>query len=39
VESKLRRLLSDYDFGAVADVYPDLPAFYEQLADRGVNNG
>jgi polysaccharide deacetylase family protein (PEP-CTERM system associated) len=39
VEAKLRKLLSDFKFGAVADIYPDLTAFYKELAERGVRNG
>lgn len=39
MEAKLRRLLSEYEFAPVSEVYSDFKRYFEELEDKGVSHG
>ncbi len=39
VEPKLKRLLGEFEFGSVRDVYPDLGGLKQRLQNKGKVNG
>lgn len=39
METKLRRMLSEHEFGSISDVYPDFRKFLTEPADKDTSNG